>query len=75
VIDGALVGTGEAARLAGISRLTVIRWYDAGMVDGYVLPSGGHRRISLASLRQLLADNGNPTAAVDAAIAKNSSAQ
>lgn len=49
-----LVGTGEAARLLGMSPDTVCRYFDAGRLDGEVLESG-YRRVSLASVNAMLA--------------------
>ena len=35
--------TGEAAKYLGVSIGTVIRWYEADVLHGYVSPGGHHR--------------------------------
>ncbi len=59
------VGTGTAARLAGVSPITVTKWFDSGLVEGFVIPGGRNRRVSLVSLRKVLAEAGAPTVAID----------
>jgi excisionase family DNA binding protein len=46
--------TGEAARLLGISRATVSRKYDRGILSGYKNPLTGERLISRGSALELL---------------------
>lgn len=46
--------TNEAAELLGISLQTVQRWMDRGHLRGWRTP-GGHRRVEIASVHELLA--------------------
>jgi len=46
--------TNEAAELLGISLQTVQRWMDRGHLRGWRTP-GGHRRVDVASVHELLA--------------------
>lgn len=64
-------GTDKAAELAGVSSGTMKRWLDRGMVQGYYVPGSSHRRIDVASLRKLLADNNNPLGLIDAYLAQD----
>jgi excisionase family DNA binding protein len=47
--------TGQAAKLLGVSRSTVMRHIDAGSIEGYRLP-GGHWRIRRADLEKIVRD-------------------
>jgi excisionase family DNA binding protein len=51
-----LLTVGEAARILRVSNKTIVRWFDAGHLEGCVLPSG-HRRITAASV-QLIRTSG-----------------
>ena len=42
--------TAEAARICGLSTMTIIRRFDAGMIKGYLLPGSKFRRIPRAAL-------------------------
>jgi excisionase family DNA binding protein len=48
----------EAAAWLGVSESTIRRMFDAGILAGFRLPGGLHRRISLASLRAFVARGG-----------------
>jgi excisionase family DNA binding protein len=48
--DEPLLTIGEAARLLGISPITLRRWSDEGRVPVVVLPSG-HRRFLASDIR------------------------
>ena len=50
-VQGALVGTGEAARSIGVARNTLVRWADAGLVTPADETLGGHLRWDLEQLR------------------------
>lgn len=45
----------EAAQMLNVSPATIRRMFDAGILRGFRLPGGEHRRISLASLREFIA--------------------
>lgn len=63
---------GEAGRLLGVSKQAVRDWIKLGALTGYVTP-GGHRRVSVASLRAFLTDHGQDAAieALDAYLSPN----
>lgn len=52
----------EAAQMLNVSPATIRRMFDAGILRGFRLPGGEHRRISLASLREFLASGDTPRA-------------
>ncbi len=47
------VATGAAARILGVSPVTIQRWVDAGILNAE-RTAGGHRRIPVAELRKVL---------------------
>lgn len=50
-----MVSTGQAAIMLGVTAPTVISYFEKGLLDGCVLPSG-HRRISRESIDRLKAE-------------------
>ena len=48
--------TGQVAELLGVSRSTVVRYIEAGMLDARRLP-GGHWRIRRGDAEKLLRDD------------------
>jgi len=52
--------TAEAAKIAGVSNATVIRWIDAGVLAGYRIPSTRFRRVSKLALYELMVSHGMP---------------
>ena len=52
-----LVTTGQAAAMLGVTTPTVIAYFDKGLLEGCVLPSG-HRRITRESIEKLRAERG-----------------
>lgn len=54
-----LLTTGQAAAIAGVTPMSVIRWCEAGELRFERTP-GGHRRIALTSLRERLLVRGTP---------------
>lgn len=50
--DNDRLTTGEAGRVARVSRVTILRWIEAGYLDSTRTPSG-HRRIKYADIRAL----------------------
>ena len=51
-----LVPTGVAASELGVSRATLVRWWQAGLVKPEVVTAGGHGRWDLDQLRRDLRD-------------------
>jgi two-component system, OmpR family, response regulator RpaA len=51
---------GQLARLTGAAPRTVSKWFDAGLVKGYVLPGCQDRRIPLPNAIQFMRDRGMP---------------
>lgn len=50
----------EAAQMLNVSPATIRRMFDAGILRGFRLPGGEHRRISMGSLREFLANGDAP---------------
>lgn len=48
--------TGMMAKLIGVSQRTIIRWYDAGKIQGYRPAGTGNRRILRANVQKFLND-------------------
>ncbi len=46
--------TGQAAKICRVSRNTVERWIDKGMLSGYRIPGGGHRRVLISELMRFV---------------------
>lgn len=51
--------TGEVAELAGVTKMTIVRWADAGKV-ACSRTLGGDRRFARAEVARLLAELGRP---------------
>ncbi|MFC5053234.1 MerR family DNA-binding transcriptional regulator [Saccharothrix xinjiangensis] len=49
-----LVSTGVAAAELGIDRVTLARWWRAGLVEPEFVTAGGHARWDMDKLRQSL---------------------
>lgn len=54
--------TGQAARKCGVSQQTIIRAYDAGILNGFKVPHSHHRRIKGESMRKYIKENHLPVA-------------
>lgn len=52
--------TAEAAKLCGVSTMTIIRCFDAGKLKGFRVPGSRFRRIPRASLFAFMKENGIP---------------
>ncbi len=52
--------TGEVAKITGHSARTIAKWFDKGLVSGYLIPGGVDRRISDRSLREMAERIGMP---------------
>ncbi len=63
---GDVLTTGQAARLCNVAPQTVSKWLDTGLLDGYRIPGGKHRRIPIRSLDQFMRQHGLPLAALEA---------
>ena len=50
----------EAAQMLNVSPATIRRMFDAGILRGFRLPGGEHRRIALASLHEFVASGDTP---------------
>ncbi len=50
--------TGEVATILGVSNMTVVKWFDAGKIQGYRVPQSRDRRISRESLIEFIHQNG-----------------
>jgi len=49
-----LVATGVAAKELGISRMTLVRWWQAGIVKPKLITAGGHARWNMTDLQRQL---------------------
>lgn len=56
VTSDKLVPTGDAAKAVGVSRATLVRWWQAGLVEPTVTTAGGHGRWDVDQLRRDLRD-------------------
>ena len=56
--------THAVARLCGVSRPTVIRWIQDGLLDAYKTP-GGHRRVRRGALLEFCREHGVPLVSSD----------
>jgi len=45
-----ILTTGQVAQICGVSYGTVQKWFDLGLLKGYILPGGKDRRIQKAEL-------------------------
>lgn len=52
--------TGDVARLCGVTIRTVIKWFEAGRLDGYRIPGSRDRRFTRAAVERFVRDNGLP---------------
>ena len=46
--------TGEAAKICRVSIHVITRCIDSGLLKGYVVPGGSHRRVSRAALVEFM---------------------
>ncbi len=53
------ITTGEAAKLLGVSRATIVRYVNAGILEARTLPSG-NRRIRRADAERLAQEADKP---------------
>jgi len=54
------ITTTGAARLCGVSHMTIIKWFESGLIQGYRLPGSGDRRILMTSLIEFMQKNNIP---------------
>jgi excisionase family DNA binding protein len=52
--------TGEVAKLCNVTIRTVIRWFDAGVLEGYKIPNSKDRRIPREKLVRFMRAHGIP---------------
>lgn len=52
--------TAGAAKIAGVSQQTMIRWVDRGLVPGFRIPGSTHRRIVRDDLIKFLVEHKMP---------------
>ncbi len=53
--------TGEVAEICNVDLKTVIKWFDAGRLEGYKVPGSNYRRIPYENLVHFMNENGIPT--------------
>jgi excisionase family DNA binding protein len=59
------LSTGEIAAGLQCATRTVTKWIDSGLLPGYRLPGGQHRRVSRLACLQFLRDHQMPEAWLD----------
>jgi excisionase family DNA binding protein len=52
--------TGDVARLCGVTIRTVIKWFEAGRLEGYRLPGSRDRRFTRAAVERFVHGHGLP---------------
>lgn len=52
--------TGDAAKLCGMSDGTILKWLNAGMLKGYLVPGTTHRRVLPAVMVAFMKEHGLP---------------
>lgn len=52
--------TGQVARICGVSKRLPAVWFDKGLLKGFRLPGGGHRRVPHENLVEFLEEHGIP---------------
>jgi excisionase family DNA binding protein len=58
--ENSYIEVAEAAAILNVSPATVRRMFDAGILRGFRLPGGEHRRISILSLNEFLKSGDTP---------------
>lgn len=54
--------TGQIAKICRTSARTVAKWFDSGLLKGFVIPGGQDRRVPKESLAEFMAANKMPLA-------------
>lgn len=57
--DSRLTST-DVATMLGVSVSTVNKWFDSGMIAGWLVPGSRHRRFSVVAVRDFAAKHGIP---------------
>jgi hypothetical protein len=52
--------SGQVAKICRVSNRTVNKWFDAGLLKGYLVPGGIDRRIPVGDLRAFMLASGMP---------------
>lgn len=52
--------TGDVARICNVSRKTVTKWFDSGILSGYRLPGSKDRRILVDELYRFMRKSNMP---------------
>ena len=56
--ENAILTTGDVARICRVTKRTVIKWIDAGRLEGFRLPGSTHRRVKGAALARFMRESG-----------------
>ena len=57
--------TGEVAKICQVSRPTVLKWYEEGLLKGYATPGSKHCRFTYNELRNFMDTHGFPLEALN----------
>lgn len=52
--------TSRAAKVCRVSNQMVVRWVDEGLLKGFKIPGGLHRRIPVSALTKFITEHGMP---------------
>ncbi len=52
--------TGEISKICDVAQRTAIKWFDKGLIDGYIIPGTKDRRIPFNSLIEFMKKNNLP---------------
>jgi excisionase family DNA binding protein len=55
-----VLSTGEVAKFCHVSPRTVQKWFDNGLINGYLIPGSKSRRIPLDELMSFMRENNIP---------------
>ncbi len=55
-----ILTTGDVAKVSNVSLRTAQKWFDTGLITGYLLPGSKNRRVSAKEFKQFLEENNMP---------------
>jgi predicted site-specific integrase-resolvase len=52
--------TGDVAKICRVAPRTAQKWFDTGLLNGYLIPGSKDRRIPIAELKRFMEQNNMP---------------
>lgn len=52
--------TGDLARVSNVSLRTAQKWFDMGLLSGYLLPGSKNRRVTAVEVKKFMEENNMP---------------